>query len=190
MADNYLEKKMEEHRLAATTKSYSKRTTPSGDRPGTLSVKFAPLRVLVTDGATAEGEAIVKRLGAAGCRVAFISSDVKQGRALSQISGSRFYPMSAAESVCEDIESKWGGIDAIILTGEDASNAPAVQVPQGCIRVIAAGCNATLPDFAVPDRATVNALDTTGLEPADCAQFCLYLCLPSSGFINRQSFRF
>lgn len=194
MADNYLEKKMEEHRLATATKSSTKRITPSKDRPGTLSIKFNPLRVLVTDGSTAERMAVVKRLSMAGCRIAFISKDVKQGRELSQSSGSRFYPSSEGRmnvwAVIEDLKSNWGGVDALILTGDESSNAISFDVPEECLRIIAVGKGATLPDCTLPAQATVNAIDTSGLDPADCAQFCLYLCLPSSGFISRQTFSF
>ena len=59
MADNYLERKMEEHRSGSGTPK--KKISPvEGKRPGELTVKFPPRRVLVTDGADGVGGAVVK----------------------------------------------------------------------------------------------------------------------------------
>ena len=48
MADNYLEKKMEEHRRGGAP-SYRPRLTPRGTRPGEWLVKFTPCEVFIAD---------------------------------------------------------------------------------------------------------------------------------------------
>lgn len=186
MADNYLEKKMEEHRLASSAKSYSRRMSPGGNKPGTLAVRFDPLRVIVTDGSTAVGEATVRRFMNAGCRVAFLSADMSQGRRLSQSTGSRFYQSTVFDlcSAVKDIERKWGGVDAFILT----DNRPTVPAGKSCKRVIAIGTDGLLPEVDERDGLTVNAVNPEGITADDVSQLCLYLCLPSSGFISRQRF--
>ena len=59
MADNYLERRMEEYRQGQLNKP-SIRRTPSGSKPGTISIKFPPRRVFVTGGASGIGREIVK----------------------------------------------------------------------------------------------------------------------------------
>ena len=83
MADNYLEKKMEEYRSGVLSRPYARRVSLTGSRPGTVSFKIDPLRVLVTDASDDVGRAVVTRLREAGCRVAFACADDKAGRALS-----------------------------------------------------------------------------------------------------------
>lgn len=91
MADNYLERKMEEYRSGKGV-TYRHRTTPTGARPGTLNVKFPSRRVLVTGGARGIGRTIVKAFCDAGCRVAFCDIDSKAGAATAQATGRSFIP--------------------------------------------------------------------------------------------------
>ncbi len=118
MADNYLEKKMEEH-LSGRRPAYRPKATPSGSRPGTLSFKFPPRRVFVTGGASGIGASIVKAFCNAGCRVAFCDIDNKQGAKTAQDTGSQFYPLDVADSIALDsclskILELWGDIDIIV----------------------------------------------------------------------------
>lgn len=193
MADNYLEKKMEEHRIAAATKRPIKHASASSIRRDTLTVKFKPLRVLVTDGTCPEGEAIVRKFAASACRVAFTAGNIKEGRRISQSSGSRFYPLSTPEfdNTIADIASVWGGLDAVIFTGQCAATPSLITIPPSCLRVISVGHKAVLPQTPSIAGTTVNCIATSSaITPADAAQLCLYLCLPSSSFIDRHVFSF
>ena len=118
MADNYLEKKMDEH-VRGVRPSYRPKITPSGNRPGVMSVKFPPRRVFVTGGASGIGASIVKAFCDAGCRVAFCDIDVKGGNATAQRTGSQFHPVDVADAAaleaCMDrLLSSWGDIDVVV----------------------------------------------------------------------------
>lgn len=118
MADNYLERKMEEYRSGKGV-TYRHRTTPTGARPGTLNVKFPSRRVLVTGGASGIGRAIVKAFCDAGCRVAFCDIDSKAGAATAQATGAQFHPVdvrdaAALERCMDRLLEAWGDIDVIV----------------------------------------------------------------------------
>lgn len=78
MADNYLEKKMEEHR--------------NGARPVFRAQKKKPRAVFITDGLSPQGRATLRSFAAEGdCRIAFAGTDYREGNILAQATGSRFY---------------------------------------------------------------------------------------------------
>lgn len=82
MADNYLEKKMEEYR-GGTRRVFKDRRKKSR-------------AVFVKDGLSDEGRRLIASLVAEGdCRVAFAAYDSKEGTRLAQSTGSRFYPLTA-----------------------------------------------------------------------------------------------
>lgn len=118
MADNYLERKMEEHRNGGASR-YRPHTTPSGQRAGMLCQKFPPRRVVVTGGASGIGRAVVKAFADAGCRVAFCDVDSRQGPLTAQATGARFYPVdvSSAEALegwIGRLIEEWGDIDVMV----------------------------------------------------------------------------
>lgn len=109
---------MEEYRSGKGV-TYRHRTTPTGARPGTLTVKFPPRRVLVTGGARGIGRAIVKAFCDAGCRVAFCDIDSKAGAATAQATGAQFHPVdvrdaAALERCMDRLLEAWGDIDVIV----------------------------------------------------------------------------
>lgn len=93
MADNYLEKKMEEHRANAGRCSSSRPTvTPRGNRPGEYLVHFTPCECHIPD-ITADGmTAIARELVAAGFKVTFRHTDIHQGTRLASTLEARFLP--------------------------------------------------------------------------------------------------
>lgn len=98
MADNYLERKMEEHRAGGTAPR--RRTSPvAGRRQGELTVKFPQRRVLVTGGAKGIGSAVVEAFRKADCTVDFIDIDRKEGQLTAQRTGARFIPADVADPV-------------------------------------------------------------------------------------------
>lgn len=118
MADNYLERKMEDYRSgkSATTKAQRASSTP---KPGTINVKFPPRRVFVTGGASGIGRAIVEAFRKANCRVAFCDIDAKAGAATAQATGAQFHPVDvrdvdALEACLERLLNAWGDIDVIV----------------------------------------------------------------------------
>lgn len=118
MADNYLEKKMEEYRSGKLQKRPVKHT-PTGAKPGTMLVKFPPRRVFVTGGASGIGRAIVEAFRKADCKVAFCDIDNKTGNATAQATGAQFHPVdvtdaTALETCVNRVINSWGDIDVII----------------------------------------------------------------------------
>lgn len=118
MADNYLEKKMEEH-MRGPKPAYRPKTTPSGNRPGNISFRFPPCRVFVTGGASGIGSAIVSAYREAGCRVAFCDIDNKKGTSTAQRTGAQFHPVDVSDADALDaclirVIEAWGDIDIIV----------------------------------------------------------------------------
>jgi hypothetical protein len=112
MADNYLEKRMEEHRNAqkSTITIYKHKEKQS---------KLNGKRVFVTGGAHGIGEAMVKAFRNEGCAVAFCDKDIKLGNKVAQQFGARFYPIDvrdidALEKMFDDVLNYYGDIDILI----------------------------------------------------------------------------
>ena len=117
MADNYLERKMEDYRSGRG--GASKTIHSSKPKPGTINVKFPPRRVFVTGGANGIGKAIVEAFRKANCRVAFCDIDTKAGSATAQATGAQFHPVdvrdvNALEACLTRLIESWGDIDVIV----------------------------------------------------------------------------
>lgn len=101
MADNFLERRMEEYRARQAAG-----TLPRPQRAPEATA-------FVVDGLSAEGEKAVRSLRASGrYRVAFAGTDRRRGTALAQATGARFYPFDATTAegrsrVLSDLERTW-----------------------------------------------------------------------------------
>jgi hypothetical protein len=114
MADNYLERKMEDLRNGRQQQILH--ATAQRKRS---SVKVDKRRVFVTGGAHGIGRAIVENFRQKGCRVAFCDKDSKAGTALAQGCGARFIPLDvrdaeALKNCMENLFTDWGDIDVIV----------------------------------------------------------------------------
>ena len=119
MADNYLEKKFEEYKAKQSSPRQRVLRTPSGAKPGTLSIKFPCRRIFVTGGAAGIGKAIVEAFRNTGCKVAFCDCDTKTGQATAEATGARFYPADvrdsdALERCLQRVADDWGDIDVLV----------------------------------------------------------------------------
>jgi hypothetical protein len=119
MADNFLERRMEELRQqkhgAYAPNSRQKAARSNATHRGVLYDK----RVFVTGGAHGIGRAMVKAFRDAGCRVAFCDNDNRLGSETAQSLGARFYPLDvtdtkALQNAMMQITDDWGDIDIII----------------------------------------------------------------------------
>lgn len=100
MADNYLEKRMEDLRAGRTSRpGQSHRQTI-----GISSSSYAGLSVLIIGGASRLGVQLAKDFRAKGASVDIIDSDWKQGQLAAQESGARFYTADISDP--KDIELK------------------------------------------------------------------------------------
>ncbi len=124
MADNYLEKRMDDLRSGRTGAGSRPALSVSGRLKGctglgVLGVEYPGLRVFVTCGATGVGRALVRAFRDAGCRVAFCDADAKGGNATSQELGARFYNVDGSEETSmeralADMRRHWGGVDVVV----------------------------------------------------------------------------
>ena len=121
MADNYLEKKFEEH-LNAPYKPAKAKHVPLKER-----------RAVVTGGAKGVGAAIVRSLRVAGHKVAFCDVDEVAGRETALRTGSEFSlvdvtDVEAFRAFIRSIEAKWGGVDIIVNNVSANSLAPLLSI--------------------------------------------------------------
>ena len=117
MADNYLEKQMEDFRAG---KIAPRRSSEAMHRPQPVAGK----RVLVACHNPADTASLVRLLRSTGARVAFIAPAGKEWQQLAQASGSRFYPatmpqsgepldQTQTDSILTDLKRHWHGIDIV-----------------------------------------------------------------------------
>lgn len=119
MADNYLENRMEEYRsgrLAARSRSTSAMRAPR--RADALTLHYSPMPVVIlADSLTSVVAETVCAFTAVGCRVAFTASDAKEGNAVAQRAGARYYPASfSPEAILSDFSTHCGRHPEVIVT--------------------------------------------------------------------------
>lgn len=107
MADNYLEKRMEDYRRGGGGRTMVRRKSGGG------------VRFLIFAEFDGRIETIAERLQKGGCRVAFTDVDNRRGRVFAQRSGCLFIPVGgydgdAAAFALKTMAERWGGADFII----------------------------------------------------------------------------
>ncbi|MDE6205004.1 MAG: hypothetical protein K2F66_02660 [Duncaniella sp.] len=119
MADNYLEKRMEEYRsgrLAVRSRTSSSMRAPR--RNDSLTLRYEPMTVAVI--ADVMHPVVAETIGAftaVGCRVAFMAADVRVGNAVAQRTAARYYPASLGiEGMLADMISHWGGSPEVAVS--------------------------------------------------------------------------
>lgn len=127
MADNYLERKMEEYRSGSlgrrTVRSVSSTVLPKGK----IAVDFPQRTVIVVGECDVISRGIVSRFVSAGCKTAFCSVDRKAGATLAQSFGARFYPVRNIDresfvEMVDDVTSHWGRPDTLIVNSDNRSD--------------------------------------------------------------------
>lgn len=205
MADNYIEKKMEDMRSGKLAR-HSLRPTA---RKGVWCLDFPCRRVLVTDGACAVGRAVVDEFCRLGCKVAFFDGDTDSGMSTSYATGARFIHGDVRDRECRDtalrgLAGAWRDIDIVVNTVDDGG------AVLDALADFIAGLREHLPypnDFGgrivdvVSDsggnigelvgrfagfRMTMNRIVVKGREMpvAGIARLCVFLSAPGSGFVN------
>lgn len=176
MADNYLEKKMEDRARAAASRIVSSRP-----RKGTVVLPFPPRTVVAWSHDVVAGSpfaAAVRALAEAGCRIALLTeSTPDSGRRTASALGARYLPFNAAQAM-EYVCSQWDAPDMLIVDG--------AQAPQPLVDAFASVCakNARAIAFAdvplqLPGVAISNAISPANPSPAQAA---LILALPAATF--------
>ena len=143
MADNYLERRMEEHRRSrsgATVKHVS--ASRQRLKPGQVIIDYQPMRVIVADGTSSTGREIIKLFRKLNCRVTFCSADTRQGPLLAQATGALYYPGPLLEA----IEYHKSNTDpaAVIIDVDNREQLSTIHIPTPVIdegpHAIAAWC--------------------------------------------------
>lgn len=161
MADNYLEKRMEDYRSGRLPKA---RTSRSRTR---AALEFPAMRICIL-GITEATTAVITRLVATGCRVAFTAAAGVDGTKTAQTCGGRFYPCSAAE---------------MMLSLEKEGDAPGALIVASPVEELPA-CASLIPVISLVERVP-GALIISG-DPALVAQAvtALIAAPKATGIIN------
>lgn len=187
MADNYLEKKMEEYRRGNSAGNYTRRMTPNGPKAGHILMTFPSRRVLVIAEDVPSYDiamGIVRSLCTTGCRVAFTGNDFSEGQKAAQSTGGQFHKvpngnLTALDNAMAYITEKWGSVEILISCGaENAFNHASAShfLDSGCVRIIV-GENITPSSGAI----SVELLADTPVDAV--TRLILYLALPDSAML-------
>lgn len=120
MADNYLEKQMEDFRRGVSAPRRRGLLPPKPQAVG--------LRALVVGGGVPAGTAAVTALRNAGWWVAFTDADIKSGRSLAQTSGAQHHPVDPSDAVALRrsaglMINRWGAVDLVLCFIPEARDA-------------------------------------------------------------------
>lgn len=132
MADNYLERRMEDYRSGrlAVKKPVRPARTRGGGDSGVMTLEFPPMNVLVSTPILSPlSEALVRMARTLGARVAVLSDDRAGGARVAQECGARFYPSLPLAEVLADLAARWGGVDvAFSPEGVDVGDARLIEL--------------------------------------------------------------
>lgn len=115
MADNYLEKKMEDYRKGPSRAVRSDRKTLSA---GGVIEKVPQLRLLYFGSLSDSSAIVVSRLCALGLKVAFTGPNSAEGRRFAQATGALFVPHDALDSIdgfVSAVRQRWGAVNAVVM---------------------------------------------------------------------------
>ncbi|MCM1027996.1 MAG: SDR family oxidoreductase [Pseudoflavonifractor sp.] len=128
MADNYLERRMEDYRsgrLRATSRgSKSATATPL---PSSVAETLGPsTRILIltrSASASSRARALIGLMRMPGCRVAFTDINSAEGTRLAQATGAQCHPIDWTDEAALErsrglIERRWGGIDVEVVVND------------------------------------------------------------------------
>lgn len=126
MADNYLEKKMEDYRRGNLNMSPRQRSYMGSGNVPALPVQSQRIALVVKNRDVTEALLVAfQQIG--GLKVAFLGSDYREGNLLAQKYGALF--VRESESVSESMDEllaqasrRWGGIDVIVTDDESCLN--------------------------------------------------------------------
>lgn len=122
MADNYLEKKMEDYRRGNHNGLSRRRGSTMLSNVPVLPLQSQRIALVVKDRGVTESLLVAfQQIG--GLKVAFMGSDYKEGNLLAQKYGALFVGGSATvhdsiDGLLAQTSRRWGGIDAVVTDNE------------------------------------------------------------------------
>ena len=122
MADNWLERRMDDYRAGRLAAPRSKPTKPSTPTPSRIA-PLAGSRIFIrcrSVSASPAATALVRMLASTGCKIAFTDTDSVAGNRLAQDTGTQCHPIDIADEVAlkrsiELVTRRWGGIDFTVF---------------------------------------------------------------------------
>ncbi len=176
MADNYLERRMEDlkaGRLSATPRSASARP-----RKGTIGFAFPPRRVLIAASPDDTILEIIRNYQKAECRTALFDTDKDGGEALAYREGIRFSLVDrddaeALRTALADLLKAWRGIDIVVTDARAAR----------CREVLEEHLHSHHLRYPIPTDYACRLITLhpdTQQKPADMARNCMFLSLPGN----------
>lgn len=120
MADNYLEKRMDDYRSGRLSPSHrNQKLTPGGKPSGMVGFQLEVSRVFVAMECPQLREAISRGFADAGCRVAFCGTDRAAGTKEAQRFGMMFCPVDRLDADTADrmialVSERWHGVDLVV----------------------------------------------------------------------------
>lgn len=124
MADNYLEKRMEDYRRGTST-------TRTASRRGLL---FPAVSLFVYPADAPGGDVMLRTLVQAGYKVSFAVLDPARGGSLAGSTGARYYPLEAP-AIAADLARRGESVAALVMLGCDCRDTYAPLAPARCISV-------------------------------------------------------
>lgn len=170
MADNYLEKRMDDYRRSRTGARVAVTARPRNS----FVARMPAVRVLMlcTDPAGFPLRSVASVLSPCGVRVAFMAGDRGEGTDIAQSSGALYLPLHSISDALAELKARWGGIDMVIADTNYAGLYAGHSDGETRIVVISDS------DCRADERwLTIVAADR-GLDMA-LGQLCAFLALPA-----------
>lgn len=214
MADNYLEKRMEDLRNGRlNASSHAQKRVVSSPRAGCLSIPFPERRVLVAGDLDGVGESIATAFRTAGCKTALFHADKAVGERLAHDVGIRFYNtiINEKENVQKSLGNllkAWHDIDiAICIIDDGDSGNEIINIlcdtiskwrhnlpfpnPFGGRLILVSRKNfaeqGECTDVLLNHGFSTNRIvlhDSERLLLDSVARICLFLCAPGNEYVN------
>lgn len=141
MADNYLERRMDEYRRSrqgAATRRAAMHTAPNL-RTGQVIIDYPPERVLVTDIDNPIARAVTEALRRFNCRVAITCTDRTLGNRIAQTLGAQYHP-DGPQAAIDRLAAAGDPVSIAIIFRPMTLSVPALIPPS---EIIDAGPEAT-----------------------------------------------
>lgn len=214
MADNYLERRMDDLHNRQLHRPQTRPLHPSGSHVAQngISVSLTGKRVLVAGGASGLGLSIARAFIPSGCKVAVFDSEDSCGRQMAYAQGVRFHPvrLDDPEALCNAFSAllkAWRDVDMVILADRKITFAATTAVigiwsrhrtrypvpsAYGFRLIIISGTmprsssQTTIKDITVNHIIIPESTDTESWSRTEEAvsRTCLFLSLPACGSIS------
>lgn len=183
MADNFLEKRMDDYRRGMLGGKTANRSVV---KAGTLAFRMSRKIIVVAGPIEGAVASAVHQFCECGCKVAFVDNDRKRGVASAQTTGSLFYPVTGSlteESVCkcmDFVSERWGSPECVIIpkgaTWVTADLIHRVAEHYGELRYVALDCSESQIDALQRERCMM--INATEADESATAALIAFMILP------------